>query len=145
MAATLQEVSDKASIFPGNALGSTWLPDFLNPSAITKVGEGSTQSHWSEWLSDVNNAAVKILNPLASYMPTAKDIVTHAGEESVSFVKRMEAKALGAVTGVGESVAELGGGIRDTVKYAAWGLGALAVIYVIAVLVVPVSASLGKK
>ncbi len=133
------------SLLPGNSLGSTWLPDFLNPAAVKPVGEGAGQVSWTNWLSDISNKGFALVNPLAAYMPSAVELGKTAGTETANFVKRVENKVLGAATGVGDSVTGFFGGLRDTVKYLAWGLVAITVLYVLAVFVLPVTSTLRKK
>lgn len=147
MAATLQAVSDKVSIIPGNSLGQTWLPNFLKPSETVKVGEGTSQVTWTDWVSDVSNKAFALVNPGAAIMKTAVEIGRDTGSETASFVRSVSARAVGAVTGVGAATGDFLGGLRDTVKYLAYGLIAVAVIYVLVVFVAPVSAmaTAGKK
>ncbi len=132
MVSANEKIADYGSILPGNALGTTWLPDWLDPTQYSKVGEGAKQANWTDWLSDVGNVATRVLNPVGAFMPTAAEIAKDTASQTSGFVRRTVDKAVGAVTGVGETTAGFFSGFRDSLKYLAWALIALAVIYVLA-------------
>ena len=121
MAYTLQEIADKLSLFPGNALGSTNAVGDFPTGAAVKVGEGASQTSWSSWLSDISSYGYKMFSPLGSVMPTAAEIVKTAGTETANLVSRAEAKVTAAATGIG-----------DTIKFVSYALIALAIIYALA-------------
>lgn len=134
--ATLQAVADKLSLFPGNSLGSTnGIGQFPTGDAV-KVGEGAKQVSWSAWLADVASfTGHALVSPFGAVMPTAADIVRTAGQETASLVKKAEDRVTSAATG-----------ISSTIKYLAWGLVALAILYALALFGPALAAPLaGKK
>lgn len=112
-----------SSAFPGNALGSTWMPDQEDPTKSQSVGgANSDPSLWSKFYGRASSVVTWPFHAVAS----AYDVVTSAPGNAIKFVKDQEEKAVSAATGVAQ-------GVGSVLKYVAVAMALVAVAYLVAV------------